>query len=643
MREAWQGSVFDGFLQDDLSRIAREAMVQRGHPMASVEVATTVTAGGQEKTAVVTITPGPQVERRLEVTGLEGSLERRFDAWLASGADRLAWLDAAAFRSAARTWLRSRGALDAEVAVASPVVVAGTAVRGVRVDEGTPYQLGRIVTAGVPDVRQTSVRDQLGLTPDESFDALEVSIAARDVERWYVAEGFRQVGVDVDTTVRRETRSVDLDIRIAEGPRSVVADVVVEGTRRTRGALLDRALALPVGTIATPQALLAARKRLYDTRVLSAADVEARPVGPPVEAADGTLEQPVRVVGTVTEQPRLRLRYGLAINDDVLQEDFLRLTESRRVTPGVSALLENRNLLGRALVGGLSARYERTRQSGRAFLTSPFLFGRDLQVQLSSGVTRSRLIPDLEDGPLDIRTDATVGVTQRLPGLEGLRLTYGYRYVRSRTYDPKNPDLFDIRIAAPRLTSTVFIDRRDDAASPTRGWFHASTVEVTRNWLGSDYEFVTYYGQQTAYRSIGRLVLAGRAQVGLGRGFAGQDLLGTERFEAGGAISVRGYRESIVGEYDEILEIARGDGLLVVNSEVRMPLWRWISGVAFVDGGGVFPRVSDFGVRDLQWGTGAGVRVSTPAGLVRLDVGVPLDRRPIDKRWRVYVGLGHIF
>ncbi len=642
MREAWYGSVFDGFLQDDLARLAREAMLDRGFPLAAADASTSTTPGGDEKTALVVIEPGPPLGRRLEVTGIAGTLARRFDDWLAAGPERHAWLDPSAFERNARDWLRSRGALMAEVAVSEPDRRDADAVRTVRVEKATPYLLARVETTGVPDVRRQAVQDELGLTSGDEYDALVLSLARRTLERWYAAEGFRDVEVDVTTVVRHDEEAIDLVVDVKEGARAVIVESRVEGGRLTQRALLDRALALPQGIIATPQQLLSARKRLYDTGVLASVDVEAAPVGGVSETADGTLEQPVVVTGTVRELPRLRLRYGLAVNDDVLQDEALRATSSRRVTPGLSAMLENRNLFGRAVVGGLSARYERARQSGRAFLTSPALLGRDVRLQASSGLTRSRLVPDRAESPLDVRTDATLGATQRLPGLEGLTLTYGYRFERSHTYDPNDPD-FDITIAAPRLTSTAFVDRRDDANEATRGWLHASTVEVSRGWVGSDFEFIKYYGQQTLFHRLGRTVLAGRAQAGLGRGFSGQDLLGSERFSAGGAMSVRGYAESTIGELDPILGIARGDGLLVVNGEVRLPLWRWISGVGFLDGGGVYERVSDFGVGGLRWGTGAGVRVSTPAGLVRVDFGVPLAPRPSDKAWLVYVGLGQVF
>jgi outer membrane translocation and assembly module TamA len=35
--------------------------------------------------------------------------------------------------------------------------------------------------------------------------------------------------------------------------------------------------------------------------------------------------------------------------------------------------------------------------------------------------------------------------------------------------------------------------------------------------------------------------------------------------------------------------------------------------------------------------------VDTPIGLLRLDLAVPVNRRPFDERWTVNFGLGHAF
>jgi outer membrane protein insertion porin family len=76
-------------------------------------------------------------------------------------------------------------------------------------------------------------------------------------------------------------------------------------------------------------------------------------------------------------------------------------------------------------------------------------------------------------------------------------------------------------------------------------------------------------------------------------------------------------------------------------------LSRWnVAGVAFIDGGNVWEDIDEIRLRgfrwrsfpgdpdsssstklwDYRWSTGTGVRVDTPVGPVRVDVGFPLKR-----------------
>jgi translocation and assembly module TamA len=56
----------------------------------------------------------------------------------------------------------------------------------------------------------------------------------------------------------------------------------------------------------------------------------------------------------------------------------------------------------------------------------------------------------------------------------------------------------------------------------------------------------------------------------------------------------------------------------------------------------VYPTAGEL-LQSLQLGTGAGLRLNTPVGLLRLDVATPLNPRPIDPKWRMHFGLGHSF
>jgi outer membrane translocation and assembly module TamA len=53
--------------------------------------------------------------------------------------------------------------------------------------------------------------------------------------------------------------------------------------------------------------------------------------------------------------------------------------------------------------------------------------------------------------------------------------------------------------------------------------------------------------------------------------------------------------------------------------------------------------VGDISFSELLVGAGAGLRLDTPLGIVRFDLGIPVNRRDVDPKWRIHFGLGHTF
>jgi translocation and assembly module TamA len=45
----------------------------------------------------------------------------------------------------------------------------------------------------------------------------------------------------------------------------------------------------------------------------------------------------------------------------------------------------------------------------------------------------------------------------------------------------------------------------------------------------------------------------------------------------------------------------------------------------------------------IRFGAGAGVRYYTPIGPIRLDLALPVNRRPGDDAFEIYIGLGQAF
>jgi outer membrane protein insertion porin family len=223
----------------------------------------------------------------------------------------------------------------------------------------------------------------------------------------------------------------------------------------------------------------------------------------------------------------------------------------------------------------------------------------------------------------------------------------------------------------------VLRDSRDDVLEPTRGTVLGADGTLAARAYGSEVGFAKTFLQGFAYRRLpGRgFVLAGGARVGLAKAFAYElprldaegnpvlgdngiqlndvvtDLPAAERFFSGGDTTVRGFALDRLGT-DETLDPQGfpqgGNGMLVLNVELRAPFWKGLGLVGFVDTGNVFRRASDVDLAELRVATGFGVRYRSPIGPLRVDLGFKVNPRVLASGSRergsvLHISLGQAF
>jgi outer membrane protein assembly factor BamA len=188
-------------------------------------------------------------------------------------------------------------------------------------------------------------------------------------------------------------------------------------------------------------------------------------------------------------------------------------------------------------------------------------------------------------------------------------------------------------------------DRRDAPLAPRHGSLQFVSFETAAEPLGGNVSFLKARLETSwAFSWPPPLVLALAARLGLATPFASSsDLPIEDRFFAGGANSVRGYREQRVGPLDANGDPIGGNGLVVLNAEYRFPIWRWFGGAVFIDAGAVTPRVRDLAGSAFRVGAGGGLRLNTPVGPVRLDFGYALNAIPGEDRLQIYLAIGNPF
>lgn len=160
-------------------------------------------------------------------------------------------------------------------------------------------------------------------------------------------------------------------------------------------------------------------------------------------------------------------------------------------------------------------------------------------------------------------------------------------------------------------------DSRDNVYEPTRGKRISYTTQWAGHGLGGDFDFYKFTAEARMYKKIGHSqVLALRARGGIIQGDAPYSQL----FALGGADTLRGYED------DQF----RGKKMYNATIEYRFPMVKKVTGVLFADVGDSWdaPNVTWY-KNDKQFNAsvGAGVRVSTPIGPVRLDYGIGKDEK----------------
>jgi outer membrane protein assembly factor BamA/autotransporter translocation and assembly factor TamB len=654
---AWTRAVVDEFLSEEVVHLAQVELANKGFLLPNVRARVERSAGAKQLR--VGIDPGAHAgSRRVEFSGnTHESSDRLLAALKERGLERAVWTEPERVQAALEAFYHSNGYLDASVRIGPVAVATETATRPVQVNEGEVFRIGQIRIEGIQAFTPDEAVRLTGLTSGDTFAESKIEKAQVALDEQYRARGFNRVVIDQQVAKTSPGATVDVAVHVEEGPRQRLRDVVITGLERTRPSLVSRALKLEVGQPVDLAAWNAARRRLYQTGAFRSVDIQREVT----EAAAGAAadastpaEEPVRAEVTVQEWPPLRLRYGVEILDsldaagDAARSNSIggSSAEGRTFGIGVAGDLGARNLFGRAISAGVSARYTLDTRAVRLYGTAPSFFGK--AITSNAFVERSLSRQGATPGGEAVYEAHEIDMTfeQRIRPAARTEISYAYSLQRNRTFriiqDPNDPLPFDVTVLTSVLSSSLLFDRRDDLTDATRGWFNSSNLEYAPPSLKSDVRFVRYFVQQRYYRRMRSVVFATSAQLGLATAFD-QTLIPNKRFFAGGGNSVRGYDSDVLSPLDRFGNAVGGDALIVLNEELRFPIFKWLRGVTFFDAGRAFDEVGHLSLRDLSASTGFGLRVQTPFVLLRVDYGVPFDLTFGSRRGTLFFSIGQMF
>lgn len=509
------------------------------------------------------------------------------------------------------------------------------------VDEGPAFKVRDIDLTGSAstaiDTKAVAEGDTAGLKPGETFLYEEFAAAKARITKALIQTGYAHAVVDGQVIVSSEEKTVDILIEVDPGPLVHFGRIEIESEPIPESSIRER-LAFKPGDRYDPDLVAQSEGRIYELGLVGVVSFFVPSEGRP-EVVD------VRIKVTPTELNELRLGLGIARQNPNYQI---------RLRAGYA----RRNFFDPLLSISTEAR--------PAILYRPSDSNVSFGIEFGVGITRDDLFTTRLTGSAEVQYNllqyeaySTLGPVVRLvlsrPFIDDrLRLSLALNakvFEFPRVDDAVTPDDFTlvglppcdadcISDGTPGALTLLYVepaltyDGRDDPIDPSRGIYGRLQLELGRSLNPPGITWFRMTPEVRGYVPLGtrRVVLAGRARVGA-KLLPGDPIPATQRYFGGGSESQRGFSirqlSPFRGEGNGAVPVG-GESLFELSVELRVLLFRvfgmWLGVVGFVDAADVGSNFEELDFLNPHVAAGGGLRLYTPIGPIRFDVGYRLNR-----------------
>lgn len=549
----------------------------------------------------------------------------------------------------------------------------------ITINEGSKYYFRDIKFLGNTKYSTDKLNDILKIKRGDIYNQslldsrLNMSQTELDISTLYMDDGYLFFRIE-PVEVLVENDSIDLELRISEGPQARINKVTVSGNTKTSDHVILRELRTKPGQLFSRSDITRSLRELASVGYFNPEALNVNPVPHP---ENGTVD----IEYTVEERPNDQIELsagwgansivgtlGLTLNNFSTRKMF----DKKAWTPVPSG--DGQRLSLRAQTNGTFF------QSYSASLTEPWLGGKKpnaLTVSVFHSVQSNGYRKGESLRSALFTTGLSVGLAKRLrwpddyfvlqhsinlqrynnvynafgqsniPSIpEGVSNSLSYRVILSR--NSTDQPIY------PRRGSNISLSVQ---ATPPYSAFNGkdySTIDASEryNWL----EFHKWKFDATFFTPIvGKLVIMSRANFGfIGSYNPKVGMTPFERFWVGGAgltgfnldgrelIALRGYQDNSLTPYNtQVVEVQPGvyvesprrEGGTIYNRytfEVRYPIslnpQATVFPLLFAEGGGAWLKFKDFNPFQVYRSVGAGVRIFLPMfGMIGLDYGYGFD------------------
>ena len=508
---------------------------------------------------------------------------------------------------------QSEGFLEAEASLMEPKLndKKNTMKLMVEVKEGEPMIVDSVSVRFVSEMENVDVDSlqkklfkNLELVKGERFRDTGLETDIQQIKDALKSLGYAYVIVSYDLDLDFENYTTGVYYAILPGIKTHFGETTISGNEHVATDFVRKQLSYENGEVYNKSELTETRQDLYRLQLFRVVSVLP-------QKNELKKEDPIPVEIYLEEAPRFSTRFGAGYGTEEKFRAFADLNY-RGFISGARRL--NLYLKHSAL----------TPYEVRLRWIQPQFLGLDGSVSLNPFLL-AKDEPGYETHSYGINIPFTYIFSPSTTG----KLTYYFEDVE-QTVEPGDKEFTDFQSEKfPYSKSGILLggifDNSTPTFSPVRGIKLSAGFKVNGYLFGGTFDYTRLWGEFMTYYEIGEIVLAYRIMAG---GISSADTSGfipvEDRFYSGGSNSIRGWARSQLGPKRDTGTPRGGKSIFESNFEVRHHLFWRLSIAGFIEAGNVWESSYSYHFNNLGYAVGSGLRVETPIGPVRLDVGFPV-------------------
>ena len=511
-----------------------------------------------------------------------------------------------------------------------------------RILEGKQYFLNSINISGNNSLKDEEIFSLLNLRKNYPFNPVGIQINRNRLDDKYFENSKLFTNIKIEPLV---SDSVTVNIIIDEGPDISINKIYIEGKNEDLDSnLIYRELLFSKNDKYVKSKIDLSQRKLMEIGIFSMAAIT------PVKNISN--DSTVNIVIELREMNQREIissggYYPITVNEGVDQVIALAgdvAWKDRRVLNSVSSF-EIKSSLAIPFETG----YRYPRFNFDMVLSNQWILGLRFPYELK-GFFQSFRNYNQEDGIY--RYGFQLANILRLDERSYFRSILRWELFDDNKRDDKN----DIENRSFRVIGRF--DRSNNPLYPSKGYVLNTEIISVGGILGGNRTYQKIdTGIQNYFSIIKRWVLASRVKYGMIFNWKSEyDIYETllyDKFYLGGSSSLRAWDPlkflteidpgtDLVGVADDRI-IPKGMlTRILINFEVRFPIYKLIGGEVFIDGGQLTDKSNSISFNNIRWGKGFGITIKTPFGPVRLDYSNPFNNSSFGDG-KLNLGLLYIF